>query len=48
MLSLLIIKEINNFLYTKMINKEITFGDDGYVYSIDCGDSLTDVYLSPN
>lgn len=24
------------------------FGNDGYVYVIDCGDGFMDVYLSPN
>ena len=24
------------------------FGDDGYVHGIDCGDGLTNIYLSPN
>lgn len=30
------------------ITKKKTFGNDEYVYSLDCGNSLTGVYLCQN
>lgn len=37
----------NNNIHDKR-GREETFGGDGYVYGLDCGDGLIGTYLSPN